>query len=36
MKKQGPSRIYNIVSVIFLAMSAIWIIVVIARLLGPA
>jgi hypothetical protein len=33
---QRPSRIYNIVSIIFLAMTVLVAILVIARLLGPA
>jgi hypothetical protein len=32
---KGPSRIYNIVSLVFLALSALVVILVITRLMGP-
>jgi hypothetical protein len=32
---KGPSRVYNIVSIVFLALSALVVILVIMRLLGP-
>jgi len=32
---KGPTRIYNIVSIVFVALSVLVIILVIARLMGP-